>query len=239
MPKPMDRPDRVLSPIERDPEFAGLPVICVGGGPSLKGFDFESIRGIPTIAVNSAFEVVPWAKYLFFADHRWFMWNEAKLKSSQHLPVTVGKSLFPPWYMPRLKRVVRMKDDGLCHERTHLAGIDSGNLAVNMAFHLGASRIILLGYDSGFGPRVEADGRITPNASHFHDNHQVPANNMYYTDRYGPRLVSMCQRLRDIGVPVVRSTPPGRPEIPYVPLPEALTAPLPPVEGEVITQFIP
>lgn len=228
MPKPMDRPDRVLTPCEIDPEFMGLPVICVGGGPSLKGFDFGQLKDHNVIAVNSAFEEVPFAKYLFFADHRWFMWNEQKLKTSQHIPITVGKSLFPAWYKPR--RMVRMKDDGLCHDRTQLAGIDSGCLAVNLAWHLGASRIILLGYDSGF----DANGQ-----SHYHQRHQVDANNYYYTDRYGPRLVAAAQRLRDLGVPVVRATPPGMPEIPYVPLPDALTAPLPPVAPGLWSEFIP
>lgn len=242
VPKAMERPDRVLTPAQIDPEFMGQPVVVVGGGPSINGaydkdgkeifppFDFKAIAGLPTIAVNSAFEEVPDAKYLLFADHRWFMWNEQKLKSSRHIPVTVGKSLFPNWYLPRIRRMVRCKDDGICHDRTQLAGIDSGCLAVNLAWHLGASRILLVGFDSGF----DANGN-----SHYHKRHQTEANNMYYTDRYGPRLVGLCQRLRDLGVPVVRVTPPGMPEIPYVPLPEALTGPLPPVAPGLLSEFVP
>jgi len=228
MPKPMDRPNRSLTAAMPDPDYIGQPVIMVGGGPSLKGFDFEPYRHIPTIAVNQSYEIVPWAKYHLFADRRWYLWNQKGVDASPAIKVTVGKSLFPDHL--DFRRMERVKDAGLCEERTQLAGIDSGCVAVNLAYHLGASRIILLGYDSGFSETGE---------SHYHNLHQVPSNHMYYTDRYGPRLSALCQRLRDKGVPVVRSTPPGRPDIPYVPLPDALTMdPLPPVEG-LITEFVP
>lgn len=226
----MHRPGRELWAAQPDPRFLHKPVICVGGGPSLKGFDLTPYKDIPTIAVNQAYEIAPWAQYLFFADRRWYMWphNKPNVDAFPGIKVTVGKTLFPPEL--DFRRMIRDKDAGLCHERTHLAGIDSGCVAVNLAFHLGASRIILLGYDSGFS----AEGM-----SHFHNKHQVDANHMYYTDRYGPRLSALAQRLRDVGVPVVRSTPPGRPDIPYVPLPDALTMdPLPAVEG-MITSFVP
>lgn len=232
MPKPMDRPNRRINAVERDPEYAGKPVIVVGGGPSLYGFDFEPYKDIPTIAVNQSCEVVPWSKYLLFADFRWFKWNEPLARAWPGKRVTVGIAAYPD-DVPVI-RMIRVKDGGLCTQPTELAGIDSGCLAVNLAFHLGASRIILLGFDSGFGPR--ADG--IANASHVHDKHQVPTNDAFYRDRYGPRLSGLCQRLRDVGVPVVRSTDRGRPDIPYVPLPDALTAPLPPCEG-LITEFIP
>jgi len=223
----MDRPGRELWAAQPDEDFLGKAVICVGGGPSLKGFDLEPYRHIPTISVNQSFEIAPWAKYHLFADRRWYVWNQKAVDASPSIKVTVGKSMFPPGL--DFRRMIRDKDAGLCHERTHLAGIDSGCVAVNLAFHLGASRIILLGYDSGYAE----DG-----SSHYHNKHQTPSNPMYYTDRYGPRLSGLCQRLRDVGVPVVRATLPGRPDIPYVALPEALTAPLPPCEG-LISTFVP
>lgn len=220
MPKPMDRPNRVLWTAQPDPDYAGKPCIVVGGGPSLMGFEFRPFMDVPTIAVNQAFQIAPHAGYLMFADRRWYNWNQKPLRSFAGHKVTVGAANFPE--EQDIKRMTRMKDDGLCLDRTQLAGIDSGCIAVNLAYHLGASRIILLGFDSDFSEQGK---------SHFHNCHQVAANRDYYRYRYGPRLVGMAQRLRDRGVPVVRSTPPGMADIPYVPLPESLTADLPPVKG--------
>lgn len=41
----------------------------VGSGPSLRGFDYESLRGQKIIAVNSAVRFVPWADTWVTCDH--------------------------------------------------------------------------------------------------------------------------------------------------------------------------
>lgn len=47
-----------------------------------------------------------------------------------------------------IKRVTRSKDHTkLCDIPTHVCGYDSGTSAINLAYHFGASEIVLLGYD--------------------------------------------------------------------------------------------
>jgi hypothetical protein len=56
-------------------------------------------------------------------------------KSDQELP-------------PAVVRVTRAKDHAkLCDIPTHVCGLDSGTSAINLAYHFGATEIVLLGYD--------------------------------------------------------------------------------------------
>jgi len=56
-------------------------------------------------------------------------------KSDQELP-------------PEVVRVTRSKDHTkLCDIPTHVCGYDSGTSAINLAYHFGATEIVLLGYD--------------------------------------------------------------------------------------------
>ena len=43
-------------------------VFIIGGGPSLKGFDFARLKDKTCVAVNLSFRYVPWAKLVVFLD---------------------------------------------------------------------------------------------------------------------------------------------------------------------------
>ena len=51
-----------------DGSWAGRRCFIIGGGPSLKGFDFERLRGERVIAINKAFYDVPFADIVFGMD---------------------------------------------------------------------------------------------------------------------------------------------------------------------------
>lgn len=57
--------------------WAGQTAFILGGGPSLKGFDVERLRGRgKVIGVNNAgIDLAPWCNVLFWADKRWLDWN--------------------------------------------------------------------------------------------------------------------------------------------------------------------
>jgi hypothetical protein len=51
-----------------------------------------------------------------------------------------------------VKRITRTKVHGaLCELRDHVAGYDCGTSAINLAYHFGATEIVLLGYDMAGG----------------------------------------------------------------------------------------
>ena len=71
----------------------------------------------------------------------------------QLIPVFTGKYIIvrgksDPSLPAHVKRVTRTKDhDHLCDLPGHVAGRDAGTSAIDLAYHFGATEIIVLGYD--------------------------------------------------------------------------------------------
>lgn len=145
------------------------PCFVVGGGPSLLGFDFERLRGRGRIiAINRAFEYVPFADALFFMDYKFYkMYHDAGVKQ-QIWSSFQGKRVFLNIMGRALDDVYSVRSLG----RTGLSaslkaglyhGNNSGVGALEIALIMGARPIYLLGYDM----RHE-NGR-----SHFHAGYGV------------------------------------------------------------------
>lgn len=134
----------------------------VGGGPSLKDFDFSVLRGRPCIAANKAAFFVPHG-FLVSID-RDFCFNfkneisafgyRALLAPPDNTPQIGGAT-----YLKRAK--YRSIFDCPPDE---LAGLNSGFAALECAIHAGFKNIALLGID------------MIPNGGHFHDGYQWGAN---------------------------------------------------------------
>lgn len=190
-------------------------VAIIGGGPSLKGFDLSPLKGrARVITLNNAWELVDFNDMAFFADMRWWRWNGANIpKDYVARLVTVAKGDLGD---PRIFRVRRSYDTPITKLAAGgISGPDSGSLAMNLAYHLGASRIILLGIDMQF----------QPGAAHWHPEHPVAADLTLYQDKfipwYGPAIAEMAKA----NVEVVRCTPSALGFIPEMSLEEALNLP--------------
>jgi len=200
----------------------------VGGGPSLKGVDLSGLRDRKTIAVNNAFRIVPDPDYIFYSDTRWWRWNSPDIPLETPSRIVSTCSASGVYLDPR---VLRMNRDyrydpesrtpeyfnPLAEERDHLSGPDSGYMAINLAYHFGASRIVLLGFDMGFDPKT--------GEAHWHEDHPVETPEENYTKRFLPTYQPLYERLQKRGVEVVRCTPSRLSFIPEVPLDEALALP--------------
>jgi hypothetical protein len=139
-----------------DGAWAGQRAFIIGGGPSLEGFDFDRLRGKgKVIAVNRAYESVPFADILFFMDNGFYQWAHRgelspdclkKWNDFQGRKVflnIVGRQYDDVYSVRSLGRVglsnsLKM---GLYH------GNNSGVGAVGLAFCLRANPIYLLGID--------------------------------------------------------------------------------------------
>jgi len=143
----------------------------IGGGPSLKGFDFGRLRGEKVIAINKAFFDVPWADIMFSIDRAFldliisgkFGENYRQAFESfggVKLWLDIFKSSYPPgiYFVPSAGKIgwTRSLREGLFH------GQNSGYGALNLALVLGANPIYLLGYDCSRGPGGE---------THYHDGY--------------------------------------------------------------------
>ena len=141
-------------------EWPESTVWIVGGGSSLRGFDFERLRGRKTIVINSSIFSVPFADFLFFGDRRWWVHN------NHALPPMTGRIVSNS---PSVKdeRVLSTKKlpppPGIVDDRTVLPmSWTSTGPAMQLAVHLGARRIMLMGIDL----RVGDDGKKYHHAAH-------------------------------------------------------------------------
>jgi hypothetical protein len=147
-----------------DGAWAGRRCFIIGGGPSLKGFDFSRLKGERVIAVNKAFLDVPFADVVFAMDRPLLdlimlgKLGENYRRAFETFPgVKIWLDLsgysYPPgvYSLPSAGEIgwTRSLREGLFH------GQNSGYGALNLALVLGADPIYLLGYDCSRGPAGE------------------------------------------------------------------------------------
>gem|GEM_PF-2503241 len=153
--------------------WSGSRCFIIGGGPSLKGFDFSKLNNELTIAVNRAYEYFD-SNIIFFIDHTDFyqqvikgeFGKEAKDKfiTSRALKIALnigGMNFDHGTYSVPLSKEPQMTfdlKDGL------FDGDNSGFAALNLAVCLGATTIYLLGYD------MKGDGK--GNQAWFHSGYK-------------------------------------------------------------------
>jgi hypothetical protein len=132
--------------------WPGETVTVIATGPSLTQDDVDLVRGkTRVIAINDAYKLAPWADCLYATDAKWWHWHKGvpsftgpkwSLEHSQWR--IIGRSVL----YPDVQRLRNTGHNGLEHDPTGLRnGRNSGYAALNLAYHYGAQRILLLGYD--------------------------------------------------------------------------------------------
>lgn len=170
--------------------WPGETFVILGGGPSLTLADVEAVRGrARVIAVNDAYRLAPWADVLYACDAKWWTWHNgvptfAGLKFALEAPAG-------DWLGVEVLRNTGYS--GLETARDGLkTGRNSGYQAINLAVHLGAARIVLLGFDMG----LDVDGR-----SHWFGEHPEPMASPY--DQMIELFRTLPEPLKAAGVEIV------------------------------------
>src|ERR1044072_7719424 len=137
-----------------EPLFKGETIFCLASGPSLTPEICERVRGRCTIAVNSSAALAPWASVLFFTDSGWYEPRRDLVANWPGLVISMSRTAKRE--LPdKVKRVQGLGDPqalpGFSRGPAVIQqGRSSGHTAVSLAIALGASRVVLLGYDMGF-----------------------------------------------------------------------------------------
>ncbi len=161
----------MLELYEPAPIWSGEDVFVIGGGPSLKGFDWSRLDGKRLIGCNDAAIILGAERcpVCFFADLKWYDKNKDELQTyvdNGGLVVTHCRQLIPrriPWL-----KVMEKQSMGL-HNGALGFGGNSGCSAVNLALILGACRVFMLGFDCKLGTTSHWHDRTigTPQAGHY------------------------------------------------------------------------
>lgn len=149
-------------------EWEGKNAFIIGGGPSVNGFPLSPLIDRPVIGVNNAYQF-PATKILWFGDRPWYLWNEDKLQSFRK-----PKATCHPFFNnnPEFLVFKRGKPQGIDTRTGHISWNScSGGSAVNLAWHLKAERVILIGFDMAKDEKGN---------THYHKDHKKsPANPPY------------------------------------------------------------
>jgi len=133
--------------------FPGETVAILAGGPSLTQADVDACRGrVRVIAIKDAIRLAPWADVLYSGEIRWWRHYGDSLQFAglrYGIEATSPPPAFPaglgPWGVTVLRNTGPV---GLETDPSGLrTGKNSGFQAVNLARHLGAKTILLLGFD--------------------------------------------------------------------------------------------
>jgi hypothetical protein len=124
------------------------PALILCGGPSIKGVDVAELEGRGNvIAVNLACRLAPFADVLYFADRRFFYANRDELQK-HGAPLKVMRSAPDAAFeIPGLVVKLYNGRGALSCDHSQLCGLDGGANAINLAFQMGAKRIIVFGLD--------------------------------------------------------------------------------------------
>ncbi len=142
--------------------------------------------------------LAPWASALFFTDHSWFETHREIVEEWPSLVFTLARhsKAALPDKLKRLEIEPWAADFPLPGSMTIRQGRSSGHTAVSLAAALGATTIVLLGYDVSFD-----NGR-----SHHHDDYSE-ADPLIYERDFLPAWAGWNEAALRIGVQVLNATP--------------------------------
>jgi len=179
--------------------FPNETIFIIGGGPSLKGFDFRTLSGKRTIAINKALLYMTDPDAVYWTDGRFYTWFKNEVDSFKGLKFALRPG---SQYTCDIKVLRKGKPYGLESDPQTLAhGFNSGYAAINLAYHLGAKRIVLLGFD------MEEDGKNT----HFHDGYPARSTgNKMYIEKFLPGFKQLYDEIRLKGIEIINASPNSR-----------------------------
>lgn len=178
----------------------GGTVLVMGSGPSLTQADVDVARAQvdAVIAVNDSYKLAPDATVLYAADTRWWGWHKGcrdthKVGAVKY-PAFAGRFRYCLGRTPyaEVQMLRRGPQTGLTLDPGKVAlGLNGVYQSINVAVHLGATRIILLGVDMKGG--------------HFFGHH--PNNSGPPFSLCLQRFQTLVEPLQTAGVEIVNCTP--------------------------------
>ena len=138
---------------------------------------------------------MPNADVLYWTDSRFYTWYKNEVDNYNGLKFTIKAG---SQYTSDIQILKKGKSYGIEKDSETLAhGNNSGYASINLAYHLGAKRIILLGFD------MANDGKDT----HFHDGYPTKSTgDQIYRDKFLPGFTQLKSELDPEGVTVLNAS---------------------------------
>lgn len=168
-------------------------IVCIASGPSLTQEDVDYVRGkAHVIVVNDNYKKAPWADVLYACDAKWWRWHHKHVASFPGMKYALQQAA---GQYPGVQVLKIAGHDGIERVPTGLrTGKNSGYQAMNLAYHFGANRIILLGYDM----------QRTDNKEHWFGDHPNKGQSPYQA--FVKRFEKAAPEWHKLGVEVLNCT---------------------------------
>lgn len=168
-----------------DPIWLDGTVFIIGGGPSLKGFDWTPFFSKNVVTINDGFRLGTFSDFNLFGDVAWYNRNKGKEDFLEYHGTMVGCT---PDGLPHDDNIKQMKHESFGVWLDGRLGNNSGTgaMAINFALYLGATRIVLVGFDHKLGPNGE---------NNWYPNPHVKARPSLYTTRFQNGFNILAERL--------------------------------------------
>ena len=188
--------------------WAGKKCFIVGGGPSLKHFDFSLLKGFHVITINKAFQYFP-SKVNYGMDYTFFdflQYNSSKDPSDRKLQKAwrkyKGIKLFSRHdstlrFCEGVYYVDELTQKQICFDLNQgiYCGNNSGVGALMLSVALGCKKIGLLGYDF----------KVIGKQTHFHDGYKGQNLKTFVPnlEAFRKNLDELAETLKDLKISIV------------------------------------
>ena len=142
------------------------------------------------IVINDNYKLAPWADILYACDPKWWNWHAEMEFEGRRITQDAGAA-----EKYGIEHIESKPEKGLSTDPSYInQGSNGGFQAINLAFHEGAERIILLGYDMKF----------TGGRSHWFGDHpeHSPANYGSFIQAYN----DIPPQLPGLGLTIINCT---------------------------------
>jgi hypothetical protein len=175
--------------------FEGETIVCIGSGPSLTREDVDYCRGrARVIAIKHAYEWAPWADAVYSCGSdagKWWQRNGDAMVEYAGLRYTLDPAA--------AKWAQVLRNTGFTGLETSPDGLrtgkNSGFQSIGLAVHLGAAKIVLLGFDMS----ADAKGREHFFGPHWHGQ---PVPLAAFRDLFG----TLAEPLAQMGIAIINAS---------------------------------
>lgn len=162
----------------------------IASGPSLTKEDVDRVKSLNVIVINDNYKLAPWADILYACDPQWWDWHDGvDFKGKKYTQDKESADKYGLNYIEGVNEYGLSESPKKIH-----TGSNSGIQAINLAYHLGAREIILLGYDQ----------QATGGKSHWFGDHPngVVSNWSKWTGLYA----DVAKHAEELGLKIINCT---------------------------------
>ncbi len=181
--------------------WQGETAYVIGGGYSIKNLDLSLIYNERCIGVNNSYMLGNWIDICWFGDSRWLEWHRTYDQFKKRWERFIGIKVTCVANCKNHKEIkyiaVSEKSRGIETDCDKISwNKTSGGSAINVAYHLGVTKIVLVGFDM----------KIIAGKKNWHNDHPKRECETNPYPRYVKVFSDISRDLKSLGVDIINTS---------------------------------